>query len=897
MNKTAIKNFAVWARQKLISDITYKAGMLGITEDGIADKLPHSTSDLEFYDIGTKDYAEVSGKEIKQRNALVNAIRKKEKDNGDYKSAFGYVVEEVAYTWFNRLIAIRFMEVNDYLSSGVRVLSSENKAKKEPDLVTIPFDSDLEFTSYEQDRIIQLKDDNKLDELFRMLFIKQCNKLHDVLPELFEKTDDYSELLLTISFTDTEGIIHHLINDIEDADFRINDEMFTDDGKIKADGQVEIIGWLYQYYISKKHDEIVNINKGTVKKADIPAATQLFTTDWVVRYMVDNSLGRYWIERNPQSKLAEKLEFFVTPKNGEIQYVDEKISPTDLTFFDPCMGSGHILVYAFDVLMEIYREVGYSDRDAAVSIVENNLFGMDIDKRAYQLAYFAVMMKARSYNRRVLTKGISNNLAVVEESNSIDKFACNGLTTDNEQNRIGEYLVEAYKDAQEIGTLQTIEKKDYNGFVAYLNNIDSSAGQIDLFSTTWLNDTLPQMLQLTKQAEIMSNKYAVVCTNPPYMNKLEGQLKKFVVDNYKPYSGDLFSVFIYRNFGYCKPDGYSAFMTPFVWMFIKTYEALRTYIIDTKAITTLVQMEYSAFEEATVPICSFVLKNAKATEKALCFRLSDFKGGMEVQKQKVLEALADKNCGYFYKADQSNFSKIPGSPVAYWVSKKIFDIFEGEPALGEKANPTVGMFTTDNNRFLKMWWEPSYLSIGFGFTSKESAYLSDFYFFPYNKGGNYRKWYGNAEYVVRYENGGEVLKQIVTKKYPYLKGNYDFVLKTGNPFFKKGMSWSDVTSGSFSCRYMPNGFMYDVKGTSLVIEDEYIMYYLAYLNSSLVDYLLKMLNPTISFQIGNIKSLPFIFSAKENEKINSISEKCILISSTDWDSFETSWDFKRNPLV
>ncbi len=897
MNKTAIKNFAVWARQKLISDITYKAGMLGISENGIADKLPHSTPDLEFYDIGTKDYAEVSGKEIKQRNALVNAIRKKEKDNGDYKSAFGYVVEEVAYTWFNRLIAIRFMEVNDYLPSGVRVLSSENKAKKEPDLVTTPFDTDLEFTSYEQDRIIQLKDDNKLDELFRMLFIKQCNKLHDVLPELFEKTDDYSELLLTISFTDTEGIIHHLINDIEDADFRINDEMYTDDGKIKADGQVEIIGWLYQYYISKKHDEIVNINKGTVKKADIPAATQLFTTDWVVRYMVDNSLGRYWIERNPQSKLAEKLEFFVTPKNGEIQYVDEKISPTDLTFFDPCMGSGHILVYAFDVLMEIYREVGYSDRDAAVSIVENNLFGMDIDKRAYQLAYFAVMMKARSYNRRVLTKGISNNLAVVEESNSIDKFACNGLTTDNEQNRIGEYLVEAYKDAQEIGTLQTIEKKDYNGFVAYLNNIDSSAGQIDLFSTTWLNDTLPQMLQLTKQAEIMSNKYAVVCTNPPYMNKLEGQLKKFVVDNYKPYSGDLFSVFIYRNFGYCKPDGYSAFMTPFVWMFIKTYEALRTYIIDTKAITTLVQMEYSAFEEATVPICSFVLKNAKATEKALCFRLSDFKGGMEVQKQKVLEALADKNCGYFYKADQSNFSKIPGSPVAYWVSKKIFDIFEGEPALGEKANPTVGMFTTDNNRFLKMWWEPSYLSIGFGFTSKESAYLSDFYFFPYNKGGNYRKWYGNAEYVVRYENGGEVLKQIVTKKYPYLKGNYDFVLKTGNPFFKKGMSWSDVTSGSFSCRYMPNGFMYDVKGTSLVIEDEYIMYYLAYLNSSLVDYLLKMLNPTISFQIGNIKSLPFIFSAKENEKINSISEKCILISSTDWDSFETSWDFKRNPLV
>ena len=335
MDKTAIKNFAVWAREKLIEDIKYKAGTIGITEDGIAEKLPQSTSDLHFYDIGTKDYAKISKIEIKQREALVKAIEIKECSYKSYKEAFESIIEEVAYTWFNRLIAIRFMEVNDYLPSGVRVLSSENEKKKEPDLVTNPFDTDLEFTSYEQDRIIQLKDENKLDELFRMLFIKQCNKLHDILPELFEKTDDYSELLLTISFTDSDGIIYHLVNDIEDIDFRINDEMYTDDGKIKADGQVEIIGWLYQYYISKKHEEVIDPLHGkTIKKADIPAATQLFTTDWVVRYMVDNSLGRYWIERNPQSKLAEKLEFFVTPKNGEIQYVNEKISPTDVTFFE-----------------------------------------------------------------------------------------------------------------------------------------------------------------------------------------------------------------------------------------------------------------------------------------------------------------------------------------------------------------------------------------------------------------------------------------------------------------------------------------------------------------------------------------------------------------------------------
>ena len=874
MNKTAIRKFAEWAREKLIEDIKYKAGTVGITANGIVEKLPQSTSDTYFYDVGTKDYTKISGIEIKQRDALVKAIQTKERSYKSYQEAFENVIEEVAYTWFNRLIAIRFMEVNDYLPSGVRVLSSENKAKKEPDLVTTPFDTDLEFTSYEQDRIIQLKDDNKLDELFRMLFIMQCNNLHDILPELFEKTDDYSELLLTISFTDPEGIIHHLINDIEDVDFRINDEMYTDDGKIKADGQVEIIGWLYQYYISKKHDEIVNIYKGTVKKADIPAATQLFTTDWVVRYMVDNSLGRYWIERNPQSKLAEKLEFFVTPKNGEIQYVDEKISPTDLTFFDPCMGSGHILVYAFDVLMEIYREVGYSDRDAALSIVENNLFGMDIDKRAYQLAYFAVMMKARSYNRRALTKGISNNLAVVEESNSIDKFTCNGLTTDSEQNKIGEYLVEAYRDAQEIGTLQTIEKKDYKEFVEYLNNIDSSAGQIDLFSTAWLNDTLPQMLQLAKQAEIMSNKYAVVCTNPPYMNKLEGQLKKFVVDNYKAYSGDLFSVFIYRNFDYCKVDGYSAFMTPFVWMFIKTYEALRTYIIDTKAITTLVQMEYSAFEEATVPICSFVLKNGKSTEKALCFRLSDFKGGMEVQKQKVLEAIFNKNCGYFYETEQSDFSKIPGLPIAYWVSRNLINAFSNK--LFYDYTISDGQNKTGNNaKFVRYFWEVKNNCIG-----KNKKWLF------YAKGGGYRKWVGNLIDVVDWS--------LPTRE--FYKKDYVCRIIPEYLWYKKGITWGLITSSLPSFRILPEEATFDVGGSSIFFKDyTNYNYFLGLLNSKVFLDVVKMLNPTLNFQVKDIRSMPIII--EHEKKVNEIVENTVICSEKDWNSFEISWNFKKHPLL
>ena len=539
--------------------------------------------------------------------------------------------------------------------------------------------------------------------------------------------------------------------------------------------------------------------------------------------------------------------------------------------------------------MEIYREVGYSDRDAALSVVENNLFGMDIDKRAYQLAYFAVMMKARSYNRRALTKGISNNLAVVEESNSIDKFTCNGLTTDSEQNKIGEYLVEVYRDAQEIGTLQTIEKKDYKEFVEYLNNVESSAGQIDLFSTAWLNDTLPQMVQLVKQAEIMSNKYAVVCTNPPYMNKLEGQLKKFVVDNYKAYSGDLFSVFIYRNFDYCKVDGYSAFMTPFVWLFIKTYEALRTYIIDTKAITTLVQMEYSAFEEATVPICSFVLKNGKATEKALCFKLSDFKGGMEVQKQKVLGAIKNKNCGYFYEAEQSNFFKIPGCPIAYWVSEQMQKVFATSKKMKDIAIPKVGLQTGNNNKFTRLWFEVEINKCSFSVNQNSEEYYRRKWF-PYNKGGEYRKWYGNYEYVVNWENDGFEIKNYTDEK-----GKLKSRPQNIEYYFRPSISWSFISSSYFGVRYSPKKAIFDVAGSSVFPDEKNMMYLTGLLCSKLSTEFMVVQNPTLNFQVGNVANIPVIVS--EKDKIEPLVEKNIDIAKYDWDAFETSWDFKKHPLL
>jgi hypothetical protein len=515
-----------------------------------------------------------------------------------------------------------------------------------------------------------------------------------------------------------------------------------------------------------------------------------------------------------------------------------------------------------------------------------------IDKRAYQLAYFAVMMKARSYNRRALTKGISNNLAVVEESNSIDKFVCGGLTTDSEQNKIGEYLVKAYRDAQEIGTLQTIEKNDYKGFVEYLNNVERSAGQIDLFSTAWLNDTLPQMLQLAKQAEIMSNKYAVVCTNPPYMNKLEGQLKKFVVDNYKVYSGDLFSVFIYRNFDYCKVDGYSAFMTPFVWMFIKTYEALRKYIIDTKAITTLVQMEDSAFEEATVPICSFVLKNGRATEKALCFRLSDFKGGMAVQKQKVLEAITDKDCGYFYEANIKEFNKIPNEPIAYFVSEIMFKIFAHSQSVATYGNTREGMATGSNDLFMRYWFEVEKNRMKTNCKTRDNAVQSSCKWFPYNKGGDFRKWYGNDEYVVNWYNDGFEIMNFKDEKTGRIRShnyNLDYI-------FRQGISWTALSSGNFGCRYSSQGKLADSKGSMLYLKnDDLLMYFLGLLNSCVSKYVLGVTSQTLDFKPGRIAELPVVVA--ERDSVEPIVNHQIKLSKKDWDSFETSWDFEKHPLV
>ena len=851
MNKTAIKNYAVWARNELIERVTRKAYEYGVKNDDI---VADNCAEMVNGRLLTEE-------EKTQRKQLIDEINKK---------GFDQVIEEVSYTWFNRFIALRFMEVNNYMPQKVRVFTnSENEFK--PQLLDEAIHLDIE--GIDKETVFELIDTNQRDELYKMLLLAICNDMGNYLPGMFTTISDYTMLLFPDNLLKEDSVLGKLISDIDEDTWQ---------------DQVQAIGWMYQYYISEKHNQVVNILKGKVKKEDIPAATQLWTTDWVVRYMVDNSLGRYWVERNPNSPLKEKLAYLATSKEGNLPVVNERVNPEDITFLDPCMGSGHILVYAFDVLMEIYKECGYAERDAAMSILENNLFGLDIDDRAYQLSYFAVMMKARSYNRRALTRGIAPEIASIQESNNIDKFACPGVTDDADMNQIGEYLVETFKDAKELGALINVKEADYKSFTQYIEKIYAH-GIPDLSAVKWFENTLPEMKAFATQAEILSKKFTVVTTNPPYMGKMEGELKKFVTKNYKDYSSDLFAVFMRRNFDMTAPGGYLGFMTPFVWMFIKSYEKLRQYIIDNKNIATLVQMEYSAYEEATVPICSFVLKNAKDDSLGYYYRLSDFKGGMAVQQAKVLEAQQNKDCGYFYEADERNFEKIPGSPVAYWCSNNFFDIFNAKKVV-ELASPKKGLDTADNDRFTRLWYEINHGKIGFNFTKENNNRLL-FKWFPLNSGGAYRKWYGNFEKIINWENDGLELKNF---KNSYIRAK-DF-------YFLEGLTWTKISSSKFGIRYTPNGFIFDSAGQTIFskdnCKDNNLFYILGALCTNISFNILKMLNPTLNYQVGDIGNVPIPFGDKENvDFINQIVKENINLSKQDWDSFETSWDFAVHPLV
>ena len=859
-------------RQKSIEP---KECMLGVTEDGIAEKLPHSTPDLEFYDIGTKDYGEVSGKKIKQRSALVNEIKKKEKDNGDYKSAFRYVVEEVAYTWFNRLIAIRFMEVNDYLPAGVRVLSSENSAKKEPDLVTTPFDTDLEFTADEQDRIVQFKDENKLDELFRMLFIKQCNQLHSVLPQLFETTDDYSELLLTISFTDSDGVLYHLVHDIDEDDFNVEKE-----------GQVQIIGWLYQFYNTELKDDTFAQLKKKVKitKERIPAATQLFTPDWIVHYMVENSLGRLWLEGHPNAKLHDSWKYYLDEAQQE-QSVEvqlqalraeyKTIKPEEIKVIDPCMGSGHILVYAFDVLMQIYLECGYTEREAVSLILQNNLFGLDIDDRAYQLAYFAVMMKARQYDRRFLTRGIQPNLYSIRESNGIQAMTVEYFHKNDPKLKADmESIITEMQDAKEYGSILNITPVDFAGLYARFDEISND------FSIQ-RESVQNQLLPLVKCAEVLAQKYDVVVTNPPYMGSagMNARLLQYIKDHFSEAKADLFACFIERGNHMAVKHGYNCMVTMQSWMFLSSFEKMREKVLQTRTITNLMHMENMvmgiAFGTAVTIFRNDRVTGYKGTYNQI--KLQDIENG----KPKAFPVFENR----FAQISTDNFSKIPGSPIAYWVSSAFLRAFETGVLLGKIADAKQGVATADNNRFLRFWNEVNINKVSFHTRSHEEAAIAREKWFPYNKGGDFRKWYGNNEFVVNWEHDGAELKQF--------KGS---VLRNPSYYFKECFSWSLISSSVAAFRYKPAGQIFDVAGMSCFASEKQFNYLLALCNTKVVMKVLEVIAPTINYQCGDIANIPVIQDG-DTDKICEVTQENISISKTDWDAYETSWDFKRNPLV
>ena len=890
MNKTAIKNFAIWARNKLIADICYRAGLMGITEKGIADALPQSTLDAQFYDIGAAEPYLVAGEAIKQRRQLVEVIRDKEKDS-DYRTAYQYVMEEVAYTWFNRLIAVRFMEVNDYLPSHLRVLSSES-GKVEPDLVTTPFDAELPFTAEEEAQIIQWKQDNKLDELFRFLFIKQCNALNEILPGLFEKTTDYTEVLLNLSVVDQESVVYKLTHDIPENDFNV-----------EQGGQVEIIGWLYQYYNTALNEQVYDgrFSKDKIPKELLPAATTIYTPDWAIRYMVENSLGRLWVEGHPDSDLRKNWKYYLdeAPQEPEVQAKLATIrkeyaalSPEDLTLIDPCMGSGHILVYAFDVLMQIYESVGYSQRDAAKSILEHNLYGLDIDDRAYQLAYFAVMMKARQYNRRILNGENTCHVHAIQESNSINrahlKFFGAGLS-DLEKNTAKmqmEGLLDILTDAKEYGSILNVPEYNWDLLCRFAADVADEA-QVS-FESAGVEETAEQLRQLVELSETMGRKYWVTVTNPPYLgsSRFSAKLNNYIAKNYSDTKADL-SMVMYKHalHDMCQENGFVSFITTTSWMFLSSFEKLRFYVLSKFDFESLVDFGTELFDGKVGhnPIVAWVNRKSCTDNKMTGIRLVDYCYSRRDEKE--TEFFNKKN---YYYPTQRDFSIIPGSPVAYWVSKNVILAFENGVALGTIADSKQGVATADNNRFLRLWNEVDIKKIEFSANNCEEAAKSAKKWFPYNKGGDFRRWYGNNDYVVNWENDGNELRNF--------RGS---VLRNPSYYFQECFSWSLITSGTTAFRYKPNGFIFDVAGMSCFSKlHVQLMYLLALCNTKVIYSMLKIIAPTINCQCGDVARLPVVLSNDEvqNQTVN-IANDCVAITRDDWDAFETSWDFKVHPLV
>ena len=883
MNKTAIKNFAIWARNKLIADISYRAGLMGITTDGIQKALPQSTGTTEFYDIGTAEPYSISGTEVKQREKLVELIRRKEKET-NYKTAYKYVLEEVAYTWFNRLIAVRFMEVNDYLPSHIRVLSSDS-GKAEPDLLTNPFDAELYFTAAEEQEIYRLKKENNSDEAFRLLFIKQCNALNEILPALFEKTSDYTELLLNLSVVDQDGVLWHLVHDIPEEDF-----------DVKRGGQVEIIGWLYQYYNTEPKNEAF-AKKGKISKEEIPAVTQLFTPDWIVRYMVENSLGRLWVEGHPKEELKAGWKYYLEEAKQEpevqAQLTDirkeySKLKPEDIKVIDPCMGSGHILVYAFDVLMQIYESAGYSQRDAARSILENNLYGLDIDDRAFQLAYFAIMMKARQHSRWILKDGNTCHVYAIQESNGIDRAHLNyfGAGMDDIEKNAAkmqlEGLLDTLKDAKEYGSILNVENYNWSllrQFVAIKDN----DGQISMDSMG-VEDTAEHLIRLIDIGETMARKYYVTITNPPYMGNAGFSLKlaKYAKLNYESTKNDLYSIMMEKCGHMAAPNCYVAMITMQSWVNAPTFKNLRRYLFENYVFDSVTNMGSRAFEEITgekVKNVAFVFSNRQIKKwKPLFIDLTEVFGAKEKSE------LFLKHEKLFDFTKQEDFLKHEQCLVIY-KTHHVKDIYEPKCRISDVSEVRRCIATGDDETFIRIWIEVNRKSVS-PIVEKDNG--SKWFFVA--EGGERRRWYGNISSVLNWEDSGRSLREFNERTGKSTFRNVQYMFKNGITY-----TYTSMGSGIFNAREILPGMASIGVGPVIVecIDKNYMM---AFVNSVVFRWFWDTMYGKVStFETGNVGRIAYKIA--EDKSIEWRVDECIQDAKRDWDSFETSWDFKKHPLL
>ena len=861
MNKGAIQRFAIWARTELIAQVSQRAYQYGITKDGY----------------GEQNAVTVGGRalttdEQRQRKELVEQIRSK---------GYTQVMEEVAYTWFNRFIALRFMEVNNYLPSHIRVFSDSTGAFK-PEILNDVLHLDLPGLNTE--KVAEYIEKNQTEDLYRYLLLTQCNALNDCLPQMFERMGGFTELLLPNNILKQDSILGHMVTDIPEEDW-------TD--------QVQIIGWLYQYYNSELKDDTFALLKKNVKitKERIPSATQLFTPDWIVRYMVENSLGRLWIEGHPDDELKVGWKYYLDEAEQEadvqiqleaIRAEYRNIKPQDIKVIDPCMGSGHILVYAFDVLVQIYKKYGVSERDAAQSILENNLYGLDIDDRAAQLAYFAVMMKARQYDRRIFSRGIQPHVYAIVESNGLDRSTIDYFTNnDPKLKKDFGTLVDELRDAKEYGSILNISRID---FAALYARIDEVRDDISIFREVVLSGYLP----LIQVAEVMAQKYDVVVTNPPYMNALTNspKLAKYARENYPDSKNDLFAIFIEKGLQMINSSGFSSMVTMQSWMFLSSFEKMRKKLLGQNTVTTLMHMDNMvmgiAFGTAVSVFRKKLIKDYKATYNHITMD--------DIRDDIPFEFPVRRN--RFSQVSPSRYAAIPGQPIAYWLSDEFADLFKGK-SIKDYANACIGMRTGDNERFLRFWHEIDIHKFCASAESADDAVDKKAKWIPYLKGGAFRKWYGNHDYVVNWEFNGAEIKENTRRVYPQLGDNLGWKISNEQFYFSEGISWTSLSSGDTAFRRFPKGFIFSNSGQAVVnASSDRLDYLLTVLNSKISKEVLDIITPTMGFESGYIAKIPVVLPSENiYATVCKTSNENVCISKSDWDSFEVSWDFLVHPLV